>query len=112
MKKSYSLDGLIEMCGDDQAFIEEMQKVFVENNEKYLDAMVDACNKQDWPEVKSNAHKIKPSILLMRINSLKDIILDLNEFAGKEINLDRIPSMVDTVKDGLNVVFKEMKKNS
>ena len=34
MKKSYSLDGLIEMCGDDQAFIEEMQKVFVENNEK------------------------------------------------------------------------------
>lgn len=110
MSEHFSLQGLVEMCGDDQEFINEMIQVFVDNNAKYLEAMTSAVKDQNWMEVKSNAHKIKPSVLLMRIKAIEQDILDLNEFAGKEINLDKIPEISERVENELQEVFDEMKK--
>ena len=110
MSEHFSLQGLVEMCGDDQEFINEMIQVFVDNNAKYLEAMTSAVKDQNWMEVKSNAHKIKPSVLLMRIKAIEQDILDLNEFAGKEINLDKIPEISERVENELQEVFYEMKK--
>ena len=110
MEKLYSIDGLVEMCGDDQEFISEMIDVFVENNALYLKELMRAFENKDWEELKKNAHKIKPSILLMRIESLTQNILDLNEYSGKQTNLDRIPSLVAELETILNEVFVQMKK--
>ncbi len=47
------------------------------------------------------AHKIKPSILVVHANHLKNTILDLNEFAGMQTNLDKVPDLVDKLNTDL-----------
>lgn len=115
MGTMYDLSELREMSGDDESFIQEMLDVFLKNNQDYLQLLNKAFESKDWKGVKFNAHKIKPSILLFRIDSLKQTILDLNEFSGKEINLDKMPSLVSELNVGLSEVFvkisKEIKKD-
>lgn len=111
MDRKYSLEGLKEMCGDDQDFINEMIGVFLDNNLKYLESANEAFSQSDWKSLKSNVHKIKPSILLMRIDSLKEAILNLNEFSGQEINIEKIPDLMELLNNDLNEVFDQMKKD-
>ena len=104
----YDLSELREMSGNDEEFIQEMLVAFLKNNQDYLNLLNDGFKKQDWKIVKFNAHKIKPSILLFRIDPLKQIILDLNGFSGKETNLEVIPSLVSALNVGLSEVFNEI----
>ena len=83
----YDLTELRKMSGNDEAFVHE---------------------NKDWKTLKFNAHKIKPSVLLFKIDSVKQEILDLNEFSGKEINLEKIPLLVSTLKSKLYEVFDEV----
>jgi len=108
MKKIYDLTDLREMSGGDEVFIQEMLVTFLKNNQDYLRLLNEGFESKDWKVVKFNAHKIKPSILLFRIDSLKEVILDLNEFSGKEMNLDKMPALIGLLNSSLSEVFNEI----
>ena len=104
----YDLTELRKMSGNDEEFVQEMLVTFLSNNQEYLVLLNDACENKDWKTLKFNAHKIKPSVLLFKIDSVKQEILDLNEFSEKEINLEKIPLLVSTLKSKLYKVFDEI----
>lgn len=108
MEMLFDLSELREMSGNDEEFVQEMIQSFIDNNSTYLNQMIDAGKSGDWAAVKFNAHKIKPSILLFKIESLQKAILDLNEFAGKEINTDSIPQLISEIEAGLKKVFGQL----
>ncbi|MGB0403430.1 MAG: Hpt domain-containing protein [Salibacteraceae bacterium] len=104
----YDLTELREMSDNDEEFVQEMIHAFLKNNKDYLNTLNEGLAAKDWKVVKFNAHKIKPSILLFKITSLKQVILDINEFAGNEINLDKVPNLVEKLNEGLSLVFNKI----
>ncbi len=113
MEELYDLAEIREMSGNDQSFVNEMLGLFVKNNLQYLEELNAAYESKDWSQVKFYAHKIKPSILVVHAVNLKQPILDLNEYAGKEVNLDKIPDLIKLMNDELphlcEVLEKEIK---
>ena len=108
MARSYNLDELREMSGNDESFIQEMLVTFLENNKNYLNDLNKAFENEEWKKVKFFAHKIKPSILLFKIDSIKDEILKLNEYSGNLENLDLIPMLLKNINSVMNEVFIEI----
>ena len=110
----YNLSELKEMSDNDSVFVRDMLELFVSNNSIYLDKINNAMLLNDWKVVKFNAHKMKPSILLFKIETLEDVILKLNDFAGNENHLDEIPTLVNELNKKLSEVFSiitaELKK--
>jgi len=101
MSDIYDLTEIREMSGNDQDFIKELIQLFVKNNIEYLQEINLANEQKDWAQVKFFAHKIKPSILVIHADILKQPILDLNEYAGKQINLEMIPELLDLLNEQL-----------
>ncbi|UTW64299.1 Hpt domain-containing protein [bacterium SCSIO 12741] len=108
MDKLYNLDELREMTGNDESFMKEMIQLFVTNNKDYLEQLNQGLEEKDWKKVKFFAHKIKPSILMMKIGKLEDNIYRLNEFAGEEKNLSEIPALVEKLNDILPQVLVQL----
>ena len=105
MEITYDLSEVREMSGNDEAFVQEMLDAFLTNNRSYLDDLNKCFKEKNWKQVKFFAHKIKPSILLFKIDALKVNILELNDYAGNETNLEKIPALVEELNNGLEEVF-------
>jgi HPt (histidine-containing phosphotransfer) domain-containing protein len=110
MEKLYDLTELREMSDNDEGFVFEMIESFLKNNNEYLNELNRAFEKQDLKQVKFFAHKIKPSILLFKIDQLKQDILDLNEFAGKQINIEKIEALINGITLEMNRIFVSLNK--
>lgn len=110
MSDLYDLSEIKEMSGNDQDFIRELIELFVKNNTEYLQEVNNAFAQKDWERVKFFAHKIKPSILVIHATVLKQPILDLNEFAGKEINLDQVPRLIELLNQHLPIICNLLEK--
>ena len=106
----YDLTEITEMSVNYQDFIEELVQLFVQNNIEYLQEMNHANEQKDWVKVKFFAHKIKPSILVIHADALKQPILDLNEYAGKQINLERIPEILELLNVQLPLICASLEK--
>lgn len=104
----YDLAELREMSDNDEEFVAEMIQAFLKNNKEYLELLNAGLVSKDWKVVKFNAHKIKPSILSFKISSLTDVILDINEFAGNETNLEMLPELVQKLNLDLGLVFNKI----
>ncbi len=110
MEKLYDLSEIREMSGNDESFLKEMIELFVTNNTQYLEELNLALKSSDWKQVKFFAHKIKPSILVVHANGLKQTIMDLNEYSGKQTNMDQIPVLITKLNEELPVLCAELKK--
>ncbi len=105
----YDLQEIRDMSGNDQEFINEFLQLFIKNNREYLKEMNQAFELKNWAQVKFCAHKIKPSIMVIHAEALNQPILDLNEFAGKQENLEKIPSLMGLLNTKLLVIFNALK---
>ncbi len=63
----------------------------------------------DWNNLKTTAHSLKPQFAYMGIESLKEIILRIEEYAGEQKNPESIHSLILLVEEGCNEAFMELK---
>jgi HPt (histidine-containing phosphotransfer) domain-containing protein len=91
--------------GNDE-FITKMVSVFLETTSQSLDQLLKAFEGRDLQTVSAIAHKIKPSIDLMGITSLHDVVRDI-EVRAK--NGEELSELVGKLDDDLKLVFKEIK---
>lgn len=62
----------------------------------------------DWNNLRTTAHSLKPQLAYMGIDSLKEQILRIEEYAGEGKNPDTIATLIDTVETGCNKAFAEL----
>lgn len=79
----FDLSLLRSMSGKDEQFVREMVDVFIRQYSEIEVLMKVACNQANWLEVGRQAHKLKASIDTMSINSLKQLIREIEQ-DGKE----------------------------
>ncbi|MCB9240277.1 MAG: Hpt domain-containing protein [Flavobacteriales bacterium] len=105
----YSLEQLEAMSAGDEAFINKMVEMFIHMTPEAVDRMVTSLANDDLEDVGAAAHKIKPSIDMMGITSLRQKIRDLEQWGKNRTNVDQIPDLLDDVIHTLNDVIQQLK---
>ncbi|MGB1038916.1 MAG: Hpt domain-containing protein, partial [Bacteroidia bacterium] len=64
---------------------------------------------EDWVEVHSAVHKMKPSVDMMGVKSLYDVVRKIEYNAKNESDLDQIPRLYDILSDTLSEVYQQLR---
>lgn len=64
---------------------------------------------KDWQAVRATAHSFKAQINYMGIASLKDVIVDIQDNAGAEKNLEQMPDLVSKLDTDISQAIEELK---
>ena len=107
--KLYDLAQLEEVSAGNPEFVDMMVGKFLQLTPALVDRIEAGLQIQDWPEVKAAAHKMKPSIDMMGIESLRTVIREIEECAKTESNLEHIPELYFTLSETLDQVYDQLR---
>ena len=108
-KAVVDLSYLKDISDNDEEFIKDMILSFMENSPLMIDEIKKAAEEKKWSEVGNIAHRIKPSIVFMGMNSIKDVVetIEANGLKGK--NVDQIPDLIDRLEVTCKQAYEELK---
>lgn len=109
MAKTYNLTQLDAIAGGSSEFINEMVLVFVSEIPSQVNDLVEALNSKDYIALGGFAHKIKPTLDLMGVNSFTSEIRLLEKYGKNLENINEIPDLVERLKAVTESVISEMK---
>ncbi len=114
-EKLYDLSKLLAICKDDNEFIRKMLSLFVNETPPLVTKMKEGLAAGDFETVRFYAHRMKPSITNLGINTLVSDILKI------ELTKDDNPELADMVKkldatieevvDQMMAEYPNLKKN-
>ena len=77
--KLYKLSELQTIAGGDNAFVADMVKLFISQNEAALQEIKTKIEVNDYATVKWLLHKMKPSVMVMGIGDVAEIINSIEQ---------------------------------
>jgi HPt (histidine-containing phosphotransfer) domain-containing protein len=87
---SYNLNYLRSVSGNNEEFIREMVSTFIQTVPQILEDMKQSMGNHDWIKLSRLAHQIKPSFILMGLDSLRSDIVFIEENSKLETNLTEV----------------------
>jgi signal transduction histidine kinase/DNA-binding response OmpR family regulator len=110
-RPEYSLKILHEMSRGDQTFVENMLKLFINNTPKSVELMEEAINNKDTEQIKKIAHKLKPSLINLGMQSLHITIRNIEYFEFTENNLEEFYEICIRTCHDLREMIQTIKVN-
>lgn len=112
--KLVDLSYLHELAGGSREFMVEMIEMFLEQTPGYFQQIREAIKEQNWKRVAEVAHKIKPTLAFMGIESARANIASIENKARSGQQLEEIApafDQLDQVSDELFASLKEAKES-
>ncbi len=106
----FDLTAIMSMVNGDEKFIEEFIQTFLKRIPTALEEMNEAWDAKRGEDTYLLAHKLKSSIDLVRINSLKDDIRYIEKHAQDTNKFQEVDEKIKIVNEVLHQVFQEMKE--
>lgn len=110
LMNAIDLSYLENMTGGDAELIIEMIELFIKETPVHLKTMKIAEEKKNWPQLRAEAHKVKPMFLYVGLSELNEICKDVEDSAKKEENLDSLPEMIEKLETDFNEVVQLLKQ--
>ena len=107
-EKICDLTYLKEISDGSREFETQMIITFNREIPKMIEEMQMCLEQKKWVQLKGIAHKMRPSIDFMGIVSLKNILKDVERFAGETIELDKLPAMLAEIKSTSEKAYVEL----
>jgi HPt (histidine-containing phosphotransfer) domain-containing protein len=108
-EKLYDLEQLNAIAAGNEDFVIKMVNMFLEMTPGLLGRIEAGLQTQDWPEVRSAAHKMKPSVDMMGVKSLHDVVRSIEGNAKSESNLEQIPELYFKLSETLENVYEQLR---
>lgn len=109
-KGLYDLSALKDISRGNEEFIEKMIRLFCQQTPSLVRQIKEAYQSDKLYEMGSIAHKLKPSIDNLKIESLKQVIRNI-EKAGKEnSNMEELADWIELVEEITNKIIQKMKQ--
>ena len=105
----YNLSQLREVAAGSEDFVNKMVDMFLEMTPALVQRVADGTAQKDWDEVQSASHKMKPSIDMMGIASLHDVIREIEQNAKHGKNVEDIPGLLQKLQDTLAQVYEQLR---
>lgn len=106
----YDLELVHKMSRGNEAFIKRTKQLFVETVPASVVDMQEGCETQDWSRVSAAAHKLKSTIDTMRIDSLRDVVRQIESAAKTGNNQSEIKNNVLHLADVIDKVINNLKE--
>lgn len=100
---------LYDMSDNDNQFIIEIMKIFIEQVPGELEKLAIAIDGQEWSSVHSIVHKLKSSVNHVGIKSIIPIIQQIESNTHDLVNLDTIQSKYLQIKTVCFAAIEELK---
>jgi len=94
----YSLEKIKKMSRGNEEFTNKMVSLFLKEVPSAVEQMKIALDNEDWSVLSSVAHRIKPSLALFEMDSLRDCIQNLEDYCREEVNLKKVSQLVSDVE--------------
>ena len=107
--KVTDLSYLTEASAGNKVFIKNMIEVFVQQTPELIALLKETSEKKDWTEFRKIAHKFKPTLTMMGINSLKEEVAFLETNVKKGTFLEKVPDLVLTIDEVCKKALTELK---
>lgn len=111
-EKLYDLNKLLKISHNDKEYIKKMITIFTEQINTSLKQIEDAYTTKDLDTIHKIAHKIKPSIDSMGIESIRQEIRDIESIAKDGIDSDKLRQNIQTVDKVLKIVVEQLKQEN
>ena len=102
------LSFLKSFTGDDMERMVKYINNFLSMGPEKVAGMESALVERNYEELRGAAHKLKPQLSYMGINSIKEDIQNIEDFADEEKNLDQLPALVSKVSSVCRQAFAEL----
>lgn len=99
---------LKNFTGEDPQKMKKYIEMFLQYAPPLLTKMKDAVEAKEWSELRSAAHSIKPQFSYMGMETLKESIQKIEDYAGSESNLEQVPGLVAHIDNGMQQAFAEL----
>lgn len=98
------------MSGGDDKFIAEMIDLFGEQVEEYAELMPDLLRNKKYEDLSKLAHKAKSSVAVMGMNSVADLLKELEKLAIEGTNPELYEGMVNEFLEQSKLAVVELEK--
>ncbi len=107
----YSTKKLAAVAKGNDDFVKHMMRKFIEQSKIGLVEIKQQYDNKNWLEVKKAAHKFKPSLDFMDVNSLKKEIRLIEKYAAEETNLDQLPDLINYLENTCHLIIAQIEKD-
>lgn len=105
----YDLDYLKEIAEDDEDFMNEMMKIFINEIPSNLSNAQKMAQNGEWESLGKLLHKVAPAFSFFGIHEIESEIHRLEEYIHFSKNLDEIPKLLEIVKELTSEAVKQLK---
>ncbi|WP_205503269.1 hybrid sensor histidine kinase/response regulator [Rufibacter psychrotolerans] len=91
-------------------FMQDILQLFIEQTPGLVQEMARAVSLGNWPETRTIAHKIKPSLSLVGIKPLEDLNATIEQAALYRTNTEQLPALVQQLVTLVGHSIKQLKK--
>lgn len=108
--KLYDITSIREMLGDDEE-VKSMMSIFLESTPVSLHDMNEGFKEDDTDKLARNAHKMKASLDMLKVNDLYDIVRKIDkDYKVEEIPQDQLELIVGKMNTVLEKVFEQLRE--
>ena len=104
------LSYLEDMTNGDNGVMAEMITLLLEETPKHLKNIQQALSDENWKQLASEAHKIKPMMLYVGLTDLNELTKELETRGKNEEGLEKIPDLVHQLDEGFHAVMDELQE--
>ena len=108
-KPLFDLEPLRQLSGGDESFVKHMLEVFDKLVQETTENFQSALEEKDWEKASKAAHKIKPSLDQLRIESLQDTVREIEAFPKKDVADYDITAKINEMIHTLEKVTNQLK---
>ena len=108
----FSLDLLKEMGGNNQAFVNDMIRIYIEESPKTLQKLSEAHNDWNIDGIKSAAHKLRSPSAMMGVSKAVELTEFIEVNVSKSEKQDEVKSAIVRLIDLIQLVIEQAKSIS
>jgi DNA-binding response OmpR family regulator len=105
----YDVKKLMVKCGNNAEFVTQMLSLFVTDVPQTMAKIRDAYEINDLKNVKYLAHRIRPALMNMSINSIREESFALETLAANEQRNEDMERIIDKMTKVINTVTAKLK---
>jgi len=105
----YDLSMIREISQGNNDFVKKMMSLFIDTLPPAINELKQHLAESNWASLGGVAHKIKPSIDTMGIDSLKEDIRSVERFGKESIHLDELPGLISRIEFIIEAVITKLK---
>jgi CheY-like chemotaxis protein len=106
----YDLAKLRNMCNNDEQMVSKLQQMFVEKTPTLLQQIEEYYAETNWSKIAQTAHKLKASIDLLNIQSIRHEIRQIEACSPQNHSDDRVYQWICKVNQVCSLVIAQMRE--